>query len=108
MLTMSNEEMAGADAPPGTGVGGGSTPTKGKGTMPEIAEALRHETIEANEDDVSGGLQTQERRKTEHGTAATLYTRGSAAAFENGRATVPPVVPESRRAGVQTYFARKQ
>jgi len=108
MLTMSSEEMAGADAPPGMGVGGGSSPTTGKGTMPEIAAALRHETIEANEDDVTGGVHTDERRKTEHGTAATTFSRGAAAAFDNGRATVPPVVPESRRAGMQTYFARKQ
>jgi len=108
MLTMSNEEMAGADAPPGMGVGGGSSPTKGRGTMPEIASALRHETIEANEDDVTGGVHTDERRKTEHGTAATLFSRGSAATFETGRASVPPVVPESRRAGMRTYFARKQ
>ncbi len=108
MLTMSNEEMAGADAPPGMGVGGGSSPTAHNGTMPEIANALRHETIEANEDDVTGGVHTDARRKTERGTASTLYTRGSAAAFENGRAAAPPVIPESRRAGMQTYFARKQ
>jgi hypothetical protein len=108
MLTMSNEETAGAGAPPGMGVGGGSSPTTGKGTMPEIANALRHETIEANEDDVTGGAHTDARRHTDHGTAATLFTRGSAAAFENGRATVPPAIPETRRAGMQTYFARKQ
>jgi hypothetical protein len=76
--------------------------------MPEIANALRHETIEANEDDVTGGAHTDARRNTDHGTAATLFTRGSAAAFENGRATVPPAIPETRRAGMQTYFARKQ
>jgi hypothetical protein len=108
MLTMSNEEMAGADAPPGMGVGGGSSPSTGKGTMPDIAKALRQETIEANEDDVTGGVHTDARRKTEHGTATTAFSRGPAAAFENGRAAVPPVVPESRRAGLQTYFARKQ
>jgi len=108
MLTMSNEQMAGADAPPGMGVGGGSSPSTGTGTMPEIANALRHETIEANENDVTAGVHTDERRKTEHGTAATQFTRGSAAAFDNGRARVAPVVPESRRAGMQTYFARKQ
>jgi hypothetical protein len=108
MLTMSNEGAAGADAPPGMGVGGGSSPTTGKGTMPEIANALRHETIEANEDDVTGGVHTDTRRKTEHGTVTAVFTRASAAAFENGRATVPPAIPESRRAGMQTYFARKQ
>jgi len=108
MMTMSNEEMAGSDAPPGMGVGGGSSPTTGRGTMPDIAKALRQETIEANEDDVTGDVHTEERRKTERGTAATQFTRGSAAAFENGRAAVPPAIPESRRAGMQTYFARKQ
>ena len=108
MLTMSNEEMAGADAPPGMGVGGGSSPSTGKGTMPDIAAALRHETIEANEDDVTGGVHTDARRTTEHGTAATVFSHGTAATFENGRAAVPPAIPESRRAGMQTYFARKQ
>jgi hypothetical protein len=108
MLTMSNEEMAGADAPPGVGVGGGSSKTTGKGTMPEIANALRQETIEANEDDVTGGMHTDARRKTERGSASAVYTRGAASAFENGRATVPPTVPEKRRAGMQTYFSRKQ
>lgn len=108
MLTMSNEEMAGADAPPGMGVGGGSSPSTGKGTMPDIAAALRHETIEANEDDVTGGVHTDARRKTEHGTAATAFSHGTATTFENGRTAVPPVIPESRRAGMQTYFARKQ
>ena len=108
MLTMSNEEMAGADAPPGMGVGGGSSPSTGKGTMPDIAAALRHETIEANEDDVTGGVHTDARRKTEHGSAATSFSHGTAATFENGRTAVPPVIPESRRAGMQTYFARKQ
>jgi len=108
MLTMSNEEMAGADAPPGMGVGGGSSPTRGRGTMPDIAAALRHETIEANEDDVTGGVHSDARRKTEHGTAATAFSHGTAATFENGRTAVPPAIPESRRAGMQTYFARKQ
>jgi hypothetical protein len=108
MLTMSKEEMAGADAPPGMGVGGGSSPSTGKGTMPDIAAALRHETIEANEDDVTGGVHTDARRKTEHGTAATGFSHGAATTFENGRTAVPPVIPERRRAGMQTYFARKQ
>jgi hypothetical protein len=108
LLTMSNEDMAGADAPPGMGVGGGSSPAAHNGTAPEIANALRHETIEANEDDVTGGVHTDARRKTQRGSASALYTRAAAAAFENGRATSPPVIPESRRAGMQTYFARKQ
>ena len=76
--------------------------------MPDIAAALRHETIEANEDDVTGGIHTDARRKTEHGTAATAFSHGTAATFESGRTAVPPVIPDCRRAGMQTYFARKQ
>ena len=50
----------------------------GGGTMPDIAEALRHEVVEANEDDVSGDVHSDERRKTERGSAATAFTRGAA------------------------------
>jgi len=48
------------------------------------------------------------RRKTEHGSAATAFTGGTAARSDGSRAVAPPAVPETRRAGVQTYFTRKQ
>ena len=76
--------------------------------MPDIAKALRHEVIEAHEDDVSGDVHSEERRKTERGTAATTYSRTAAGRFDGSRAVAPPPVPEARRAGVQTYFTRKQ
>jgi hypothetical protein len=76
--------------------------------MPEIEKALRHEVIEANEDDVSGDVHSEERRKTDHGTAATAYTRSAAGRSDASRVAAPPPLPESRRAGVQTYFTRKQ
>ena len=63
--------------------------------MPEIANALRHETIEANEDDVSGrrahGRAPQDRARQR---VDCCSLEASAAAFENGRAAVPPPVPE--------------
>ena len=42
------------------------------------ATALRHEVIEAHEDDVTGDVHSEERRKTERGSAATAYTEARA------------------------------
>ena len=72
------------------------------------AEPRRKETVEAYKED-TGEKPTQDiRRKTERGTATVAYVSTSPAAFETGRATAPPAVPENRRAAVQTYFIRKQ
>jgi len=76
--------------------------------MPDISRALRHEVIEAAEDDVSSNVQTEARRKTERGQAGAAFTGSAAAAFDGARASAPPQVPEARRAGIQTYFSRKQ
>ena len=76
--------------------------------MPGISKALRHEIIEANEDDVSGDVHTAERRKTERGRAAATFTGSASGTFDATRASAPPPVPETRRAGIQTYFSRKQ
>ena len=67
--------------------------------MPEITTALRHEVVEAHEDDVSGDVHSDDRRKTEHGSAATTFTRGAAGQSDSSRAVAPPTVPETRRAG---------
>lgn len=108
MIAVSKQDSAQSDAPPGVGAGGASGGPNGGGTMPEIAQALRREVIEAHEDDVSGDVHSEERRKTEHGTAATGYTHTAAGHSDGSRAIAPPPVPETRRAGVQTYFTRKQ
>ena len=108
MVAISKQDSAQSDAPPGMGAGGTSSSPNGGGTMPEIATALRHEVIEAHEDDVTGDVHSEERRKTEHGSAATAFTGATAGKSDGSRAVAPPVVPETRRAGVQTYFTRKQ
>ena len=108
MLAISKQDSAQSDAPPGVGAGGTSGSPNGGGTMPEIAKALRHEVIEAHEDDVSGDVHSEDRRKTERGTAATTYSRSAVGHSDGSRAVAPPPVPEARRAGVQTYFTRKQ
>ena len=108
MVSISKQETSDPNAPPGMGAGGtSSTPGTG-GTMPDISRALRHEVIEANEDDVSSNVQTEARRKTERGQAGAAFTGSAAAAFDGARASAPPQVPEARRAGIQTYFSRKQ
>ena len=108
MVALSKQDSMQADAPPGVGAGGTSSSPNGGGTMPEIAKALRHEVIEAHEDDVSGDVHSEDRRKTERGTAATAYTRSAVGHSDGSRAVAPPPVPETRRAGVQSYFTRKQ
>jgi hypothetical protein len=108
MVALSKQDSMQADAPPGVGAGGTSSSPNGGGTMPEIAKALRHEVIEANEDDVSGDVHSEDRRKTERGAAATAYSRSAVSHSDGSRAVAPPPVPETRRAGVQTYFTRKQ
>lgn len=108
MVTVSKLETAETNAPPGVGVGGSSSsPGKG-GTMADIATALRHEIIEAHEDDVSGDVHSDARRKTERGSAATTFTRSAAGQSDGTRAAAPPPVPETRRSGIQAYFTRKQ
>jgi hypothetical protein len=108
MVSLSQQDISDPNAPPGMGAGGtSSTPGTG-GAMPEIASALRHEVIEANEDDVTSDVQTEERRKTDRGEATATFTGGAAATFDGARASAPPRVPEARRAGMQTYFSRKQ
>ncbi len=108
MVALSKQDSAQSDAPPGVGAGGSSGAPNGGGTMPDIAKALRHEVVEAHEDDVSGDVHSEDRRKTERGTAATAYSRNAVGHSDGSRAVAPPPVPEARRAGVQTYFTRKQ
>jgi hypothetical protein len=106
VVMMSSDDPSGAQEA-GLGLGGGSSDRNGGGRMPDIAAALRKETIEAYKDD-EGEKSKDLRRKTEHGTASVAYAATSPAAFDKGRAIAPPAVPENRRAAVQTYFIRKQ
>jgi hypothetical protein len=109
MVAISKQDSAQTDAPPGVGAGGSSSSTpNGGGVMPDLAAALRHEVVEAHEDDVSGDVHSDERRKTDRGSAATAFTHSAAGQSDGSRAVAPPTVPESRRAGLQTYFTRKQ
>jgi len=108
MVALSRQEASDPNAPPGAGAGGASSSPNTGGTMAEISRALRHEIIEAHEDDVTGDVRTDARRQTEHGKAAATFTGGAAGTFDATRASAPPPVPETRRAGIQTYFSRKQ
>ena len=108
MVSLPTQGAVDPNAPPGVGAGGTSTSPNTAATMPEISRALRHEIIEAHEDDVSSDMQTEARRKTERGEATAAFTGGAAATFDGARASAPPPVPETRRAGIQTYFTRKQ
>jgi hypothetical protein len=108
MIALSKQEASDPNAPPGAGAGGASSSPNTGGTMPGISKALRQEIIEANEDDVAGDVHTEARRQTERGKAAATFTGSAAGTFDATRASAPPPVPETRRAGIQTYFSRKQ
>ncbi len=107
MVTLSNQDASDPSAPPGTGAGGTSANPSLAATAPKVPEALRHEIIEAHEEDVSASVQTDTRRKTDRGRAATTFTGSAAGTFDGARTTAPLPVPETRRAGIQTYFTRK-
>jgi hypothetical protein len=92
----------------GLGLGGGAADKKGNGQLADLGAALRKETIEAAKDLQGDNVQTEERRKTEQGTATTAYSHAAVQSAERGSSTAPPPVPESRRAAVKSYFIRKQ
>jgi hypothetical protein len=107
MMMASDDAAMGGE--PGMGVGGGSAPANsGRGRSPAVAQALKHETVEANTDNPGDNVITDIKRKTEHGDATVSFTRGAARTFDRSRVAAPPPVPEARRPGVQTYFVRKQ
>ena len=108
MVTLSSQDASDPNAPPGTGAGGTSANPSVAAITPKISEALRHEIIEAHDEDVNADVQTDTRRLTERGRAATTFTGTAAGAFDGAQASAPRPVPEARRAGVQTYFTRKQ
>ena len=108
IIMMGDSDDAAGMASPGTGLGGGSDTRTENGRMAELEAALRRETVEASMDSAGDNVQTEARRKTEHGQATVTYAQSAAGAVDRGRAVAPPPVPESRRAAVQTYFIRKQ
>ncbi len=104
MMSSQDGDQAG---PPGAGVGGsGSGENNAAGTMAGIEAALKEELVEAANDNPGANVETEIRRKTEHGNAAVAYTRSAPGAFDRARVAAPPPVPEARRSGVQTYFVR--
>jgi hypothetical protein len=107
VIMMSNQD-AGGGKEAGLGLGGSSEQTSGRGRMADLGAALRKETIEAKTDNPGENVETAIRRKTERGDATLAYTRTAPRAFERGRSSAPPAVPEGRRAGVHAYFIRKQ
>lgn len=107
VVMMSNQDASGGKES-GLGLGGGSEPNRGGGRMADLGAALRKETIEATTDNPGENVDTSHRRKTERGDATVAYSKTATRAFERGRSSAPPAVPEGRRAGVHSYFIRKQ
>jgi hypothetical protein len=106
VLMMSSQDDQGA-GPPGGGVGGSGSEDAAAGTMANIEAALKEELVEASDDNAGANVETEIRRKTEHGNAAVAFTGSAAGTFDRTRVATPPPVPEARRSGVQTYFVRK-
>jgi hypothetical protein len=103
-------DMPGQRGQAGGGFGGGgrSGPAPAAGTMPGLADALRHETIEASTDTAGQNVLSETRRQTERGRATASFTDAAPGASDRSLAGVPPPVPEDRRATVQSYFTRPQ
>jgi hypothetical protein len=108
IVMVGEQDDASGRAAPGLGLGGGSDKRTDGGRMAALEAALRRETVEASADQAGDNVQTEARRKTEHGTAAVGYSGSAAGTFDRSRAVAPPPVPESRRAAVQSYFIRHQ
>jgi hypothetical protein len=108
IIMMGAKDDASGRSSPGIGLGGGSDRRTDAGRMADLEAALRRETIEASTDNGGQNVQTEARRKTEHGQATVTYVHSAPGTFDRGRAVAPPPVPESRRAAVQTYFIRPQ
>jgi hypothetical protein len=107
VMMMSDQQTDQGNGPPGAGVGGsGSQDTAGTGTT--IEAALKEELVEADQDNPGSNVDTDIRRKTEHGNATVAFTNSASGKFDRSRIAAPPPVPDARRTGVQTYFIRKQ
>jgi hypothetical protein len=94
----------------GPGAGGQKKDQPGLGNALLIAQALKKEMVEANEDALGKNVEKEDRRKkTEQGKSSLGYTRvAPPAAFEPSRSAAPPPVPEARRQLLLNYFIRKK
>jgi hypothetical protein len=106
VVMMTNNGGGGKEA--SFAVSGGQELAGGRGQMPDLAAALRKETVESAQDNEGEKDVAGERRQTERGTATAAYAHTAAAPAGRGRSAAPPVVPESRRPALRSYFIRKQ
>ncbi len=92
-----------------TGQGGKGGRTGGAGAA-LIAQALRHETIEANTDAAGQNVTTEDiRRKTEQSKSSLGFTHVVAGpTVDPSRTLPPPPVPDARKPLVMQYFIRRQ
>lgn len=100
---MSGGGPMGGDPTPGRG---GNRGGRGNGAAPpEIAKALRKETVEASADTAGQNVIAEIHRKTEQGKATVAFSRAAGpAAFERSHTVAPPPVPDARRGLVQRFF----
>jgi hypothetical protein len=107
-IVMMSDQDGAKSKEAGLGLGGGSGDNKANGSMPDLAAALRRETVEAKNDNQGENIFTGVKRRTEQGDASVAYTHVQPGAAERGRSTAPPAVPDNRKASVRSYFTRKQ
>lgn len=96
----------GGDSKPGAG---GNEGGQGQIDLKALAQVLRQEMIQAQEDQLGENIDTELRRKTEQSQATVSFTRVPApTTFDRSRAALPPPVPEAHRSLLQRYFQRRQ
>jgi len=96
----------GGDSKPGAG---GNEGGQGQIDLKALAQVLRQEMIQAQEDQLGENIDTELRRKTEQSQAKVSFTRVPApTTFDRSRAALPPPVPEAHRSLLQRYFQRRQ
>ncbi len=96
----------GGDSRPGAG---GNQGGQGLVDLKALQQALRQETIQAQQDLLGENIDTELRRKTEQSQAKVSFTRVPAPiTFDRSRAALPPPVPEAHRSLLQRYFNRRQ
>ncbi len=82
---------------------------QGQIDLKALAQVLRQEMIQAQEDQLGENIDTELRRKTEQSQAKVSFTRVPApTTFDRSRAALPPPVPEAQRSLLQRYFQRRQ
>lgn len=88
---------------------GGNKGGDGQMALRDLAQALRQEMIQAQQDQLGQNIDTDIRRKTEQSQAKVGFTRVPApTSFDRSRAALPPPVPEAHRSLLQRYFQRRQ